>query len=187
VVLKCLGFIKTTEDAEPSHEGRNDPYLRHPPGRRCDPVGSGLRITFADGSVAHLDASHPHYEVLRVHAEHSRGRPRPVGVVLEPGNHVADLNTAHDTTVRQVRELPANRDRLEVTFWGYSPVCGLMRDQPEFERIYATLSEAVTTGRTVWVVTHTADVVEDGPDEEGSVAFLPKIMDVRWACCPSSS
>jgi hypothetical protein len=151
------------------------------------PVESGLKITFVDGSVAHLDASHPQFEVLRIHAEHNCGRPVPVGVVLERGNRIADLNTAHDTTVRQVRELPADRDRLEVTFWGYSSVCGLTRDQPEFDRVFATLTEAVATGRKVWVATCTEEVVEEGPDEEGSVAALPKIMDVRWTCSTSSA
>jgi hypothetical protein len=140
------------------------------------PIAGGLRIVFPDGSTARLPASHPNFESLRIHAESAAGQQRPVGVVLESGNRVVDLNTAHDTTVRFLREDPANPGLLEVAFWGYSPACCLMRDHPEFERIHKTLTEAVETGRMVWLANHSemAEVTLDGE------AFLCwRIMDVR--------
>src|SRR5258708_7802266 len=89
------------------------------------PVEDGLRIAFRDGSSALLDASHPHYDVLRIHAESNYGKPTPIGLVLDSSGRIADLNTAHDTTVQSILECPEDYNRLKVTFWGYSPVCYL--------------------------------------------------------------
>lgn len=136
----------------------------------------GVLISFRDGSVAHLDASHPNFELLRIHAESARGGPAPVGVVLEGGNRVVDLNTAHDTTVRFVREDPANPNVLEVAFWGYSPACCLMRDHSEFERLCATLTGAAGTNCMLWVANH-SEMVE--VELDGDPALCWRIMDVR--------
>jgi hypothetical protein len=102
-------------------------------------------------------------------------------MVTDLSGRVLDLAAAHDTAVRSVREFPHDPSRFLVGFWAYSPVCGLTRDQPEFERIYATLTEAAQTGQMVWVVTHSQEVLEGEPDEDGLMPTYPKIMDVRLA------
>ena len=68
------------------------------------PVNDGLRLLFRDGSSAFLDATHPNFAVCRINAESRRGRPTPVGVVLDAEGRVIDLNAAHDTPVRHIRE-----------------------------------------------------------------------------------
>src|SRR5262245_40618309 len=104
------------------------------------PASGGLQIRFRDGSSAFLDAAHPHFAVCRINAESRRGTSMPVGVVLDVDGRVVDLNAAHDTPVRYLREFERDSNHLEVAFWAYSPICGLSRDHPEFERICATLS-----------------------------------------------
>jgi hypothetical protein len=105
----------------------------------------------------------------------------PVGVVLDADGRVVDLNAAHDTPVRHVHELTGDGNCLEVAFWAYSPICGLTRDHPEFERIRATLAEAAGKQALVWVATYTEEMVEGEPDEDGLIPAYPKIMDVRMA------
>ena len=78
-----------------------------------------------------------------------------------------------------VRPFRNDPNRFEVGFWAFSPVCGLTRDQPDFERIHPTLTAAVESAQMVWVVTHSQDVVEGEPDEDGLIPAYPRIMDVR--------
>jgi hypothetical protein len=143
------------------------------------PVSGGTRIAFGNGTTAFLAASHPSFEILRIHAESSRGRPVPVGVVLDAGGGVVDLNTAHDTSVQSVQELPEDPGRLKVAFWGYSPICYVCRDHPEFDRIHSTLVNAADTRALVWVA-HYSGMVEDQPKtDESEYEVWWKIMDVR--------
>jgi hypothetical protein len=151
------------------------------------PVEGGLRILFREGTTALLDAAHPDFEILRIDAEHTPGRPAPVGVVLAPDGRVVDLNAAHDTTVRLVRPFPNDPDRLEVWFWGYSPACALTREQPEFERIRATLIEAIPTREMLWIAVHSKETVDEDPDEEGCIGTYRKLMDVRPIPIPAGS
>jgi hypothetical protein len=145
------------------------------------PANGGLRIEFPDGSSAFLDATHPHFAVCRINAESRRGRPMPVGVVVDADGRVVDLNAAHDTPVRHVREFAGDSNRLEVAFWAYSPICALTRDHPEFERIHTTLAEAAGKPAMLWVSAHSEEMVEGEPDEDGLIPAYPKIMDVRLA------
>jgi hypothetical protein len=138
-------------------------------------------ITLRDGSVARLDLHHPHFDVLMIYVESDLRRSRPVGIAMDSSGRVLDLGGAHDTPVRSVREFPNDRNRFQVGFWAYSPVCGLTRDQPDFERIHATLTKAVQAGQMVWVVPHSQEVVEGEPDEDGLIPAYPRIMDVRPA------
>jgi hypothetical protein len=149
--------------------------------RLIDGVGQAngcARIVFRDGSVACLESCHANFEHLLWLAEWSL-RDRPVGVVMDANSRIIDLNSAHDTGVAWVREFPADHNRFRVAFWAYSPICGLTREHPEFDRIHATLTAAAGTPQQLWVVTHSEETVDDEPDEEGSIAALPKIMDVR--------
>jgi hypothetical protein len=141
----------------------------------------GTAVTFSDGSVGFLDAGHPNYDTLLIHAEHGLRRTdhAPVGVVIENGGHIVDLGTAHDTPVYWVREFPNDPTRFRVAFWAYTPLCALTRDHPEFDRVFRTLTAAAGTPQMVWVVPHSEDTVEDEPDEDGLVSALPKVMDVR--------
>src|SRR6476659_8603320 len=86
----------------------------------------GARITFQDGSRAHLESSHASFEHLLWLAEWSRPN-RPIGVVTDASSRIVDLNSVHDTGVAWVCEFPADRTRFRVAFWAYSPICGLTR------------------------------------------------------------
>jgi hypothetical protein len=46
-----------------------------------------------------------------------------------------EVSHAHDTGVHAIREDADDPSRLAVWFWGYSPVCYLTGDHPEFDRI----------------------------------------------------
>ncbi|HXG11892.1 MAG TPA: hypothetical protein VNK04_19200 [Gemmataceae bacterium] len=83
-----------------------------------------------------------------------------------------ELQCAIDTHVHEVKDCDEDPSRLEVWFWGYSPVCYLTRDHPDFERIRATLREALASQSMVWLAPHTWPV-------EGETEIWTKIMDVR--------
>jgi hypothetical protein len=139
---------------------------------------AGARLTFPDGTLARLESSHPNFEHLLWLAEWSRP-DRLVGVLTDTHGRIIDLNVAHETGVAWIREFPTDPSRFRVAFWAYSPICGLTREHPEFERIHAVLTAAAGTQQQVWVATYSEETVEDEPDEEGLIAALPKIMDVR--------
>jgi hypothetical protein len=141
-------------------------------------AGGGARLAFRDGSRARLESGHPSFEHLLWLAEWSRP-DRPVGVVMDADGRVLDLNSTHETGAAWVRALPTALGRFRVAFWAYSPVCGLTREHPEFDRIFATLTAAAGPPEQLWVATHGTETVDDEPDEEGLIAALPKIMDVR--------
>jgi hypothetical protein len=136
-------------------------------------------ITLRDGTFARLDFNHPHFDLLMVCVESDLRRCRPVGIAMDSSGRVIDIGAAHDTPVRSIQAFPDDRTLFQVSFWAYSPVCGLSRDQPEFERIYATLTQAVNSSQMLWVVTHSQEVLEGEVDEDGLVPAYPKIMDVR--------
>ncbi len=98
-----------------------------------------------------------------------------------------DLNAAHDTPVRHVREFAEDSNCLEVAFWAYSPICVLTRDHLEFERIHATLAEAAGKPTMLWIATYSEETVEGEPDEDGLIPAYPKIMDVRGIDVPQES
>jgi hypothetical protein len=143
------------------------------------PVEGGLRITFRDGTTAFLDGSHSNFELLRIHAVSNQGGAVPVGVVLDADGGIVDLNTAHDASVQFVQEVPEDNNRLKVAFWGYSPVCYLSREHPEFDRLYSTLTAAAGTRTMLWVANY-SEMVEDQPKTpDGEYEIWWKIMDVR--------
>jgi hypothetical protein len=100
-------------------------------------------------------------------------------VVVDANGRVVDLNAAHDTPVRYLRESERDSNHLEVAFWAYSPICVLTRDHPEFERIRATLAQAAGTPRLLWVATHSGEKVEGEPEEDGLIPAYPTILEVR--------
>jgi hypothetical protein len=91
---------------------------------------------------------------------------------------ITDLNICHDTSVCSVVPFPNDPQRFQVSFLGFSPIWALTSDQCGFARIHATLGNAVGTGQMVWVALHSEEPVDE-PDEDGLIATLPKIMDVR--------
>jgi hypothetical protein len=139
-------------------------------------------ITFRDGFRAPLEFSQRNSEQLLWLAEWSRGS-RPVGVVTDPVGRILDLNVAHETGVAWVREFPTDRSRFRVAFWAYSPLCGLTREHPEFDRIYATLTAAAGKPGQLWVATHSEETVEDEPDEDGVTAALPESSMTKSNSC----
>jgi len=138
-----------------------------------------VRITFHNGQIGQLSAEHPNFEILMIHVESELRERYPVGVFLDATGHVVDLCGAHETAVQSIKEDPEDRNSFLARFWGYSPVCCLSRDHPEFERIHATLVEAAGTQHRVWVATHSTERVEGPVDEEGFIPAYPKILDVR--------
>jgi hypothetical protein len=144
-------------------------------------VDGGARITFRDGCLARLESSHVNFEHLLWLAQWSQP-DRPVGVILDATSRIIDLNSAHDTGVAWVRAFSTDSSRFRVAFWAYSPICGLTREHPEFDRILATLTTAAQTQQQLWVVTHSEETVQDEPDEDGLIATLPRILDVRPMC-----
>lgn len=144
--------------------------------RRTD---GGVRLTLGDGRPVFLDKNHLDFDAWLIQVESKLRDVYPVGVVTDECGRVLDLNTAHDTGVAWVCEFPTDPNRYRVAFWAYSPVCGLTRDQPGFDRIYSTLSAAAGTQERMWIVAHTEETVDDEPDEDGLVAALPRVMDVK--------
>jgi hypothetical protein len=147
--------------------------------KSAEPIEGGTLLTLVDGCQVRLAASHPNYPLWMIHVESKLRDCYPVGIVTDEAGKVLDLNTANDTGVAWIREFPADSNRFRVAFWAYSPICGLTRDQPGFDRLHAVLAAAAGTQQRMWVVTHTEERVDDEPDAEGLIAALPKIMDVR--------
>jgi hypothetical protein len=144
-----------------------------------NPMASGLRITFRDGTAAVLYAAHANFETLRRRAEAGQKQAVPVGVILDSDSRIVDLNTAHDSSIQVVEGLPEDANRLKVACWGYSSVCYLTRDHPDFERIYSTRTQTVGTRRMLWIANH-SDMVEDEPEKaDGEFEMWWKVMDVR--------
>ena len=106
---------------------------------------------------------------------------RPVGVTLDASGMVIDLNEAHDVTVRYIRETDHSSDRLQVALWGFSPMCYLATDHPEFDRLRSTLGESAGTSARLWVANHSQMVEAEPPAEGGEFEVWWKIMDVRPA------
>jgi hypothetical protein len=142
--------------------------------QHCD---GAVKLTFGDGSVAYLEETNPTFDTLVVLLE--CGSPsQPVGVVLDAADRVVDLNEAYEVTVRSICVSPDSLDRLKVSFWGFSSVCYLAKDHPEFERLRATLTGAATTSARLWVANHSQMVKERVTNGAESEIWW-KIMDAR--------
>jgi hypothetical protein len=136
------------------------------------PGDGATTLKFQDGSLATLPAGHPDHDLYLGDAHWSVDTGRPVGLVLDEHGLIVDLNWTWDSSVHQVRDDPEDNSRLEVWFWGYSPVCYLTRDHPEFERIRTTLAQAAAAGTMVWLANRSHMV-------EGETEIWHKLMDVR--------
>jgi hypothetical protein len=64
--------------------------------------------------------------------------------------------------------------RVKVAFWGFSAVCYLQRDHPEFGRILGTLAAAVGSPAQVWFANRSWPL-------EGETEVWNAILDVRTA------
>jgi hypothetical protein len=137
------------------------------------------KLTFPDGSVAYLDEAHPSFATLSVLVT-NQSRLRPFGLMLDASDRVIDLNEANDVTVRYIRDDEDTPDRLKVALWGFSPMCYLARDHPEFRSIHSTLTAAAGTPTRLWVANH-SEMVQDEPSSDDEFEIWWKIMDVRPA------
>jgi hypothetical protein len=135
------------------------------------PCNGSTAIHFRNGSTTSLPGTHPDRDVILLEARQSLSSGRPVGYVVDAAGSLLDLHHAHDTGIDSVKE-EDDSTRLEVWCWGFSPVCYLTRDHPEFERIRATLAAAAAGGGRVWLTTHLRTV-------EGETEIWHKILDVR--------
>src|SRR5262245_39994276 len=89
-----------------------------------------VELTLGDGLKARLLADHPGHDTILHDAEWSLCHGRPVGVLLDSTGRIVDLKYAIDTLVKRVTDCEEDPNRLEVGFWGYSPVCYVTRDHP---------------------------------------------------------
>jgi len=137
-----------------------------------NPGDGAAELTFERGLKALLPADHPDQEILLSEADRSLRHHHPVGVLVNQAGQVVDLRYALQTSVRRVQDCEEDPNNLEVGFWGYSPVCYLTPDHPEFERIRTTLERAVASGSLVWLAPHNQEVVS-------GMWVGMKIMDVR--------
>jgi hypothetical protein len=140
-----------------------------------------VKVTFLDGSVARLDETHPHFDMLKALVPSDSQRWWPIGVMLDASGRVIDLNEANDVTVRYVREKKDSPERLHVALWGFSPMCYLVKHHPEFERLRSTLAAAAGTPVRLWVANHSQMVHDEPTTDDGEFEIWWKIMDVRPA------
>jgi hypothetical protein len=140
--------------------------------RDVQPSNGDFAVTFQNGLVACLCGNQPDRDKILREVRFSLRQHRPVGLLVNGGGELQEANAAHDTAVRSVEPEQAKERRLPVWFWAYSPVCYLTRDHPEFERIRATLEEAASSGRRVWLANRMHQV-------ESETEIWWKILDVR--------
>jgi hypothetical protein len=138
------------------------------------PCNGAVAIAFRSGLRATLPAGHPGQKVMLQTVERSLRQQEPVGVVTDRSGRLLEVNHTYRSTVRFVREDEEDSSRITVAFWAFSPVCYLTRDHPAFERIHATLGQAVASGGQVWFANFPQLV-------EGEAEAWWKIMDVRPA------
>jgi hypothetical protein len=134
------------------------------------PCDGAVAIAFQNGTAATLPADHPDREAILREAERSRSGGRPVGVIVDEAARLVELSPTHQTAVRSVRD--EDSSRVMVAFWGYSPICYLTHDHPEFGRIRTTLVEATASGSQVLLANHRHMI-------QGETEIWWKILDVR--------
>jgi hypothetical protein len=140
--------------------------------RAVQPSNGAVVITFASGLVGSVPQNDPDRDKILYEAEYSLQRPWPVGVVMDGEGHILDLNHANESLVDRIRQDEEDPSRFMVCFWASSPVCYLTLDHPEFDRIRATLEQAIATGTRVWLANHMHMV-------EGETEIWWKLMGVR--------
>jgi hypothetical protein len=131
-----------------------------------------VTIRFRNGLTATLPLGHPDEELFLLQLESSLERQVPVGVRVGSDGRLLDLNMAHNSGVCYAKDDEDDANRVAVAFWGYSPICYLTRDHPEFARIKRTLDDAVATGNMVWLANESQMV-------ESETEIWWKLMDVR--------
>jgi len=130
-------------------------------------------IRFRSGLTACFSLQHPDAKIFLYDAQWSLEFPqRPVGVLVDGSGQVVDLEIAHHVTVRWVRDCEEAPARILLAFWGFSPVCYLAKDHPEFDRIYTTLTAAQASDQRIWFAKRTHAL-----ESETETWF--KILDVR--------
>jgi hypothetical protein len=147
--------------------------------RTIQPSNGAFVVTFGSGLVARVPQDHPDRDRILREAESSLKEGGPVGVMVNGDGCILELSHAHETGVRSLRQDEEDQSRLPIWFWGYSPVCYLTRDHPEFDRIRATLEQAAASGSRVWLANRMHMV-------EGETEIWWKVLDVRPANSLSS-
>lgn len=135
------------------------------------PSNGATVLTFQPGQTATLPGDHPDRETILREAERSlRGR-KPVGVIVDEGGRLIELSPAQHTLVRSLRD-DEDGDRLVVACWGFGPITYLRRGHLEWDRITATLGNAVASRNLVWLANRTRMV-------QGETEIWWEILDVR--------
>jgi hypothetical protein len=131
-------------------------------------------MVFRDGTTALLPLAHPRHDILRYTAEHSLPWQSPIAAVLDAEGRVLDLMYTYRVTVHSVKDDEEDPNRLEVLFWGFCAVCYLTRDHPEFDRLRATLTDAIASDTPVVFANESWPV-------EGETEIWNRLLDVRPA------
>jgi hypothetical protein len=136
------------------------------------PANGAVTILFDNGLAATLLAQHPDRDLIRRQAEISLRERQPVGVLVDGAGCLVDLNHTYQVTIREVRDMEDDARRVQVGCWGFGPVCYLMRQHPEFDRIRTILNEAAASGAPVRLANRTWVVEEE-------TELWHQILDVR--------
>jgi hypothetical protein len=136
------------------------------------PCNGGHKFVFQNGLAATLPADHPDHDIILRNAQWGLEQRKPVGLVVDGDGRISNLNYTYQASVSYVKDDADDPNRLMVAFWGFSAVCYLTRDHPEFERIRLTLAEAIASGNPVCFATHSWPV-------EGETEIWNKILDAR--------
>jgi hypothetical protein len=142
------------------------------------PCDGAWKLTFPNGWEVTLSADHPDYELLVGKAQRSMHRRKPVGVAVDANGRLIDLNHTYQVSVSWVRDDAEDSNRVMVAFWGFSAICYLTRDHPEFERIRATLTDALASGGQVVFANYSWPI-------EGETEIWNKLLDVRPVSGPA--
>lgn len=127
--------------------------IEHPTGREKD---SGIRLTFAGGATARLDASKARDRTWAEVLESLQDRHQPVYIEVDPKTRfVATLLLPLPFLVKHVQELPEGGD-LEVELEISHAKHFLRRRHPDFESLREVL-ESARRGKTTVLVTESLD------------------------------
>jgi hypothetical protein len=117
----------------------------------------GTTIRFREGSQGRLSPNDNNYATHLRLAQRSRERQHPVGVSFGEGDAITALMRADNDVPAQLQE--EDPDLVQVLFEGHDGVFRLKRDDPEFDRMYAFLSDAIVLKTRVWFIARKPDLV----------------------------
>lgn len=117
---------------------------------------SGATISFQEGTDGRLSLHDSNYATNLRLAQRSRERQHPIGVSFGEGQAISALIRADNDVPAQLSQ--ADSDLAQVLFEGHDGVFHLKRDDPEFDRMHALLTEAIRQRSRVWFIARKPDL-----------------------------